>query len=260
MKIGVFGANGRVGRLLIELVAAHKDCALSAVFVRSGFGANSPQACLEGTLITNDLERFLQACEVVIDFSLPEATLTLLKAMQSTPKPLVCGTTGLNTEAFALLDSLALKVPVLYATNMSRGVAILNKAIAMVAKSFGDADIEICEIHHRNKKDAPSGTALTLAHTCANARNLDLEKVRVSGRDGDIGARSDDEIAVMSLRGGDVAGRHVVGFYADGEYLEFLHNATSRLTFAKGALDAAIWLKGRAPKRYEIGDLFEAQC
>lgn len=253
IKIGVFGASGRVGRLLIDLINTHAQCKLSAIFVRKTLDFVVP----EDTLVTNDLEYFIGNVDVIIDFSLPQATATLLEALQKNPKPLVCGTTGLSDLTFEQISLLSSKAPILYATNMSKGIAILNKALALVAKNFRDSDIEICEIHHRNKKDAPSGTALTLAQTCAKARGLDLKKVRVSGRDGDIGVRSKDEIAVLSLRGGDVAGRHTVGFYADGEYLEFLHNATSRLTFAKGALDAALWLKDKPNRLYDIQDIFE---
>lgn len=253
IKIGVFGASGRVGRLLIELISTHTQCKLGAIFVRKTLDFAIP----EDTLVTNDLECFIKNADVIIDFSLPQATTTLLEALQKEPKPLVCGTTGLSDATLQKLSSLSAQMPILYATNMSKGIAILNKALALVAKNFKDSDIEIYEIHHRNKKDAPSGTALTLAQTCAKARDLDLKKVRISGRDGEIGARSKDEIAVMSLRGGDVAGRHTVGFYADGEYLEFLHNATSRLTFAKGALDAALWLKDKPNKFYDIQDIFE---
>ncbi len=253
MKIGIFGASGRVGRLLVDLIKDRGDCRLGAVFVRKNLDFALPKDCL----VTNDLSCFLQECDGVIDFSLPQATLLLLEEMLKHPKPLVCGTTGLQQEAFGFLEALSHHAPVLYATNMSKGVAILNQAIAMVAKKFQDADIEICEIHHRNKKDAPSGTALTLAKTCCDARGWDFDEVRISGREGAIGARKQHEIAVMSLRGGDVAGRHTVGFYADGEYLEFLHHATSRLTFAKGALEALLWLKEQPSRLYDIQDCFE---
>jgi len=124
----------------------------------------------------------------------------------------------------------------------------------MVSKTLNNFDIEIVEQHHRYKKDAPSGTALTLAEHCAKARDLDLDKVRVSGRDGIIGERSKDEIAVMALRGGDIVGRHTVGFYNDGEFLEFNHTATSRETFAQGAIKVALWLEKQNAGFYNIND------
>lgn len=252
IKIGIFGASGRVGRLLIDLISQSDKCELGAVFVRSHLDINLPKNCL----VTNDLERFVQESEILIDFSLPEATESLLKILERFPRPLVCGTTGLSQETLLQIEKLSIKMPILYATNMSKGIAILNKVVEIVTKNFSDSDIEICEIHHRNKKDAPSGTALTLAQTCANARNLDLKEAMVNDRSKKTVARNKDDISVVSLRGGDVAGRHTVGFYADGEYLEFLHNATSRLTFAKGALDAALWLKDKENKLYKIQDLF----
>ena len=253
MRVGIFGASGRIGQLLISLVRENPACSLSVIFLRKDSKISVACDCVK----TDCLEEFIQLCDIVIDFSLPEASKTLFRALLKNPKPLVCGTTGLDGESFKLLDELAIQVPVLHATNMSFGVALLNQIVGLVAEKFRDADIEICEIHHRHKKDAPSGSALTLAETCAEARGLDLAQVRISGRDGEVGARTKDEIAVMSLRGGDVAGRHTVGFYADGEFLEFTHNATSRLTFAKGALKAAFWIFRQPKGRYKIADLFK---
>ena len=134
------------------------------------------------------------------------------------------------------------------------GVALLNSLVETASAKLREFDIEIVEMHHRHKKDAPSGTALTLAESAARGRDLDLDAVRISGRDGNIGARTKDEIAVMALRGGDIVGEHVVGFYNDGEFLRLSHTATSRDTFAKGAIKAAIWLAGQKPGLYKIKD------
>jgi 4-hydroxy-tetrahydrodipicolinate reductase len=131
---------------------------------------------------------------------------------------------------------------------------VLNRLTEIASRVLSDFDIEILEMHHRNKVDAPSGTALTLGEHAAKGRNLNLANVRVSGRDGMIGARSKDEISVMALRGGDIVGRHTVGFYNDGEYIELNHTATSRATFAKGAIKAGIWLANKEPKLYTIYD------
>jgi 4-hydroxy-tetrahydrodipicolinate reductase len=147
--------------------------------------------------------------------------------------------------------------PVLYATNMSLGVALLNKLVYQAASVLDGFDIEIVETHHRHKKDAPSGTALTLSESAASARGLDIDKVRVSGRDGNIGERSKDEIAVMAIRGGDIVGRHTVGFYNDGEFIELNHTATSRSTFSKGAIRAAHWLADKEAGLYSISDCLE---
>jgi 4-hydroxy-tetrahydrodipicolinate reductase len=145
-------------------------------------------------------------------------------------------------------------MPVLYATNMSAGIALLKMLVKKVAATLKDFDIEIVEQHHRHKVDAPSGTALTLAEFAAKGRGVELDKVRISGRDGVIGARTKDEIGVMALRGGDIVGRHTVGFYNDGEFLELNHTATSRETFSKGALRAAKWLVGQKNGLYSIND------
>ena len=249
-KIGIFGATGRVGRLLIEEILNNKHFTLSSVYVRNELHYSLPSS----TMVTDSFEVLLESSDVVIDFSSPQATKALLEEALVVPKPIVIGTTGLDSDTSHLIQEASKKMPILYATNMSRGVAILNKISATVASILKESDIEICEIHHRHKKDSPSGTALTLAQNCAKARGVNLDNARISGRDGNIGARSKEEIAVMSLRGGDVVGRHTVGFYLDGEYLELTHNATSRLTFAKGALDMAIWLEHKKNGLYGIND------
>jgi 4-hydroxy-tetrahydrodipicolinate reductase len=203
------------------------------------------------------MKTFLNSCDGVIDFSLPQASESLLSTSldEKIYKPIVMGTTGLSTHQQNLLKQVSKFIPICYASNMSLGVAILNEVASMVSKRLQEFDCEIVEQHHRYKQDAPSGTALTLAHSCANARGLDLDKVRVSGRDGHIGARNKDEIGVMSLRGGDIVGRHTVGFYNDGEFLELNHTATSRETFSKGALSVFKWLiKQEEPMLYSIDD------
>ena len=238
LKIGVFGATGRVGQLIIESLRQDKSAGISAVYVRSELDFTVDPS----VLITNDMSTFLKSCDVIIDFSLPEACEKLLEASLKNPKPLVIGTTGLSVHQLNLMEQASQKMPILYATNMSLGVALLNKLTAIASEALEDFDIEIVEMHHKHKKDAPSGTALTLAEHAARARGLDLDKVRVSGRDGNIGERTKDEISVMALRGGDIVGRHTVGFYNDGEFIELNHTATNRATFAKGSIKAAKWL------------------
>jgi len=208
----------------------------------------------EDLLITNDVKTLLENSDVIIDFTLPNGTESLLEEAIKSPTPLVIGTTGLSKHQLNLLEEASKYMPILYATNMSLGVAILNKLAHMASRALADFDAEIVEQHHRYKKDAPSGTALTLAEHVADARGLDLDKVRVSGRDGNIGERTKDEIAVMSLRGGDIVGRHTVGFYNDGEYIELNHTATSRDTFAKGAIKASKWIVNQENGLYNITD------
>ena len=250
LKVGVYGANGRVGQLLVKNLTEDSETQVVALCERDRIDYQAP----EGSLVTNDAKIFLEASEAVIDFTVPEATESLLKAAMDRPRPLVIGTTGLNDVQRVLLEEASEIMPILYATNMSAGVALLKKLVQMTAQKLGDFDIEIVEQHHRYKKDAPSGTALTLAEFAAKGRGLDLEKVRVSGRDGITGERSRDEIGVMAIRGGDVVGRHTVGFYNDGEFIELNHTATSRETFSKGAVRACKWLVNQPAGLYDISD------
>jgi len=209
----------------------------------------------ESVLLTNSMVKFIESCDAVIDFSAPPATQQLLEMALEHPRPLVIATTGLSSHQTNLLEEAAARMPVLYATNMSAGIALLKKLVEQVARALPDFDIEIVEQHHRHKVDAPSGTALTLAEYAAAGRGLDLDAVRVSGRDGQIGPRKPDEIGVMALRGGDIVGRHTVGFYSEGEFLELTHTATSRETFSRGAVRALKWLVDQQPGRYAINDV-----
>lgn len=252
INVGIVGSTGRVGSLLIDDLAEDEQAKLAACHVFDELKKPVP----EGTIVTNDMKVLLESSDVIIDFSAPVATEALLTQVVEgeCAKPLVIATTGFNKHQQNLLIEASKKVPVLYATNMSLGVAVLNKLVHLASKALRDFDIEIVEQHHRHKVDSPSGTALTLAEHAADARDLDLDEVRVSGRDGIIGARTKDEIAVMALRGGDIVGRHTVGLYNDGEFLELNHTATSRNTFSKGALKVAKWIIGKEPKLYSIND------
>lgn len=237
INIGIHGSNGRMGKQIEFCLQEEKNAKASAYFDKD-----------------SSYEEFFAKSDVVIDFSTPQGFEALISYARTNPKPLVIGTTGLNDKQNELLQSASLTMPILYASNMSLGVAVLKKLSFMASEILRDFDIEILEMHHKKKKDSPSGTAITLAQNVAKARNLDLEKVRISGRDGIIGERSKDEIAVMSLRGGDIVGRHTVGFYNEGEFLELNHTATSRSTFAKGAIKCALWLVKQENGLYDIDD------
>jgi len=250
LGIGVFGAGGRVGKLVVDLAKKSQEVKLECVYVRKDLDFSIDP----GVLITGDLKGLLESSAVVIDFTTAEGTRALLEVALNNPKPIVIGTTGLESHHENLIKEASKKMPILYASNLSLGVAVLNKAVKLVASALKDFDIEIVETHHHHKKDSPSGTALRLAQTCAKARNLELDKVRTSGRNGNIGERHKDEIGVMALRGGDVAGIHNVGFYGEGEYLELIHTATSRATFAQGAIKAALWLQKQPNGLYSIED------
>lgn len=252
IKVGILGSTGRVGSLLIDDLSNDSQARVAVVHVFDKLVKNLPA----DTIVTNDMKVLFDSSDVIIDFSAPAATEALLTEVVENGgnKPLVIATTGFNKHQQNLLLEASKIVPILYATNMSLGVAVLNKLVSLASKTLRDFDIEIVEQHHRHKVDSPSGTALTLAEHAASARNLDLDEVRISGRDGQIGARTKDEIAVMALRGGDIVGRHTVGLYNDGEFLELNHTATTRNTFSKGAIKVAKWIIGKEAKLYSIND------
>jgi 4-hydroxy-tetrahydrodipicolinate reductase len=239
-----------MGEHLIKNILENEALELSVLHVFGELKREVPS----DVLVTNSMKAVLEHCDVVIDFSAPAATQELCEEALKNPTPLVIATTGFTEHQQNLLKEASKEMPVLYASNMSAGIALLKQLVEQVAATLADFDIEIVEQHHRHKVDAPSGTALTLGEFAAKGRGLDLDAVRVSGRDGQIGARSKDEIAVMALRGGDIVGRHTVGFYNDGEFLELNHTATSRETFSKGAIRAATWLVNQKSGLYSIND------
>ncbi len=255
IRVGIVGSTGRMGEHLIHNVLDEERLALSALKLTALHVFDTLKIAIpENVFVTNSMKVFLEHVDVVIDFSAPAATQELCEEALKNPKALVVATTGFSEHQQNLLREASEKMPVLYASNMSAGIALLKQLVEKVAATLTDFDIEIVEQHHRHKVDAPSGTALTLAEFAAKGRGVDLDKVRISGRDGQIGARTKDEIAVMALRGGDIVGRHTVGFYNDGEYIELNHTATSRETFSKGAIRAAKWLVDQEPGLYSIND------
>lgn len=249
-RVGVVGSTGRVGNLLIDALLHDDVLPLSAVHVFDELKRDLP----EDVMVTNSMKALLENCDIIIDFSAPQATEALCEAALENPTPLVIATTGFTEHQQNLMIECSKNMPVLYASNMSAGIALLKQLVEQVSRTLKDFDIEIVEQHHKHKVDAPSGTALTLGEFAAKGRGLNLDAVRVSGRDGQIGARTKDEIAVMALRGGDIVGRHTVGFYNDGEFLELNHTATSRETFSKGAIRAAKWLVSQESGFYSIND------
>ncbi len=250
IKVGIHGSTGRVGRLLIENLDKDQHANPAVLHAIDAFSFTPPKEAI----ITDNVKTLLEKSDVVIDFTIAAGTQTLLEAALAHPTPLVIGTTGLDEHQYNLLQEASTRMPILYSTNMSLGVAVLNRLVELASKSLSDFDIEIVEQHHRHKKDAPSGTALTLGEYAAKGRGLNLDEVRISGRNGLIGERSKDEIAIMALRGGDIVGRHTVGFYNDGEFIEMNHTATSRDTFAKGAIKAAKWITKQPNGLYTIAD------
>jgi len=197
-KVGIVGSTGRMGEHLIKNILEDEVLTLAGLHVFDELKVDVP----DNVLITNSMEALLEACDVIIDFSAPVATEALCEAALKNPTPLVVATTGFTEHQQNLLTEASKEMPVLYSSNMSAGIALLKQLVEQVAATLKDFDIEIVEQHHRHKVDAPSGTALTLAEFAAKGRGLDLDEVRVSGRDGQVGARTKDEIAVMALRGG----------------------------------------------------------
>jgi 4-hydroxy-tetrahydrodipicolinate reductase len=193
---------------------------------------------------------------VYIDFTLPDACMDNLAWCVANKKPIVIGTTGLSKAQLAKIDDAALHIPVVFAANMSVGVNLLVNLLKTAAKVMGESsDIEIWEAHHRFKKDAPSGTALMLGQAIADELDRDLDKVSVYGREGDTGERDRETIGFATIRAGDIVGEHTAMFADIGERIEITHKASSRLTFAKGAVRGALWLKGKDVKLYDMQDV-----
>lgn len=244
-KIGILGAKGRMGRA-IALAADEFGATISGGIDQDGVvhGAYAAIAELAG------------ASEALVDFTTPDALASHLDAAVAAGCPIVIGTTGLTPENHAAIDAAAQKVAVLQAANTSLGVNLLAHLVQEAAARLGpDWDIEILEMHHRHKVDAPSGTALLLGDAAAKGRNVDLASVSDRGRDGITGARREGDIGFVALRGGSVAGDHMVVLAGEGERIELGHRAESRAIFARGAIKAALWLAGKPAGRYAMTDV-----
>ena len=264
-RIAVMGAAGRMGKTLIDAVQQRSPlCGLTAAIVRPGsslIGADAGELVSLGQLgvpLSSDLQAVVDDFDVLIDFTLPEVMLKNLEICRQSGKAMVIGTTGLSPAQKQLLAEAGKDIPIVFAANFSVGVNLSLKLLDMAARVMGDdADIEIIEAHHRHKIDAPSGTALRMGEVIADALGRDLQKVAVYGREGHTGARERETIGFATVRGGDVVGDHTVLFATEGERLEITHKASSRMTFAKGAVRAALWLKGREPSLFDMQDVLD---
>jgi 4-hydroxy-tetrahydrodipicolinate reductase len=211
-----------------------------------------------GVPITVELLPLLKGQVIIIEFSTPDATLEHVRLAAKKKVPIVIGTTGWDQAQLGEIKKLSSQMPILLSANMSLGVNLLVSLLAKVAKTLGDDyDVEIIEAHHRFKKDAPSGTALALGRAAAEGLGRNLDEVGVNGRKGIVGERTQKEIAMLSVRAGDIVGDHTVIFGGIGERLEFIHRAHSRETFAQGALRAARWLAKQKPGFYGMQDVLE---
>lgn len=248
-KVAINGAAGRMGRCLIQAVEQTEGLVLSAAVDRADsslIGADAGEIAgvsRLGVALTADLEQASWDSDVIIDFTLPEATMDLLPyCVKNCCRPVI-GTTGFDAAKKQAIIDAAKQVPVLLAPNMSVGVNLSLKLIDLAARVLGDSvDIEIIEAHHRHKVDAPSGTALRMGEVVADALGRDLQQCAVYGREGRTGARDRDTIGFATVRAGDIVGDHTVLFAAEGERVEITHKASSRMTFAFGAMRAAGWL------------------
>ena len=261
-RIAVMGAAGRMGKILIEAAAQAEGAILAAAIDRpdsSLIGVDAGELAgigRSGVVLAADLTAVIADFDVLIDFTHPSVTLKNLAACREAGKAMVIGTTGFSVEEKGLLAEAAREIPIVFAANYSVGVNLCLKLLDTAARVLGDdVDIEIIEAHHRHKVDAPSGTALRMGEVVANALGRDLEKVAVYGREGQTGARERETIGFATVRAGDVVGDHTVLFAADGERVEITHKASSRMTFAKGAVRAAQWLQNQPAGLYDMQDV-----
>ena len=260
MKMGLLGAGGRMGTTLVRRIAATPGAALAAAAEAAGHPAVGRAAGDSGVVVGTDPRALFDACDVAIEFSLPEATAAHAALAAETGTAHVIGTTGLDAAQTAAVREAAQRAPIVWAPNMSVGVNLLFALVERAARVLGpEYDIEIVEMHHRHKVDAPSGTALGLGRAAAAGRGVDHDSVAAHGRDGHTGPRRAGDIGYAVLRGGGVPGDHTVVFAAEGERVELGHRAASRDVFADGAVRAALWTAARPPGLYDMRDVLGLQ-
>lgn len=240
-KIAVTGVSGKMGQTIIKAINQNKGVELGSTLDKG-----------------DDLRAVLDQFDVLVDFTRPEATLEYLKVCQDSSKSMVIGTTGFNDNELQSINYAAQNIPIVFAPNMSIGVNLSLKLLELTARIIGeDSDIEIIEAHHRHKVDAPSGTALKMGEVVANALGQDLSQCAVYGRVGIEEPRDRKTIGFSTVRGGDVVGEHTVSFFMQGERVEITHKASSRMTFANGAVRAGIYLQGKGVGLYTMQDVLD---
>ncbi|MBM4326556.1 MAG: 4-hydroxy-tetrahydrodipicolinate reductase [Deltaproteobacteria bacterium] len=262
MKVAVSGAAGRMGRRVVALAGEHPSLNIVGALEAPGFqgiGKDAGEVAgigKLGVLITDKLKPVLAGCDVLIEFSAPEPSLEHIKAAADAGKAIVVGTTGFTEKQREEIAQAGPRTRCLVAPNMSLGVNLLFNVAQRVAAALGSGyDVEIIEAHHRMKKDAPSGTAVKLAELISESLGRDYASVGVHGRKGLVGERTPKEIGVMAVRGGDIVGEHTVMFVTTGERLELIHRAHSRDAFARGAVQAALWLVSQPNGLYDMQDV-----
>jgi 4-hydroxy-tetrahydrodipicolinate reductase len=262
IKIGVAGATGKMGSRITALCTEYDGLQLAGACERTGHKdiGNDIGSIIgigeTGVKLQDSIEKVMDAVDIIIDFTSIESTMKNLEIANQKGKAMVIGTTGLSKDDLQQIEPMLRNIPCVMASNMSLGVNLLLKVLQDVARVLGDDyDIEIVEAHHRLKKDAPSGTALKMAQVIADAVNRNLDEVGVYARHGIIGQRTKKEIGIQTVRAGDIVGEHTVIFGGLGERIEITHKASSRDTFARGALKAALWLAGKPAGLYDMQDV-----
>lgn len=251
LKIAIAGANGRMGKILVQAVEANPNTQLVGAIGRTGseslgLDAGYALGIKTGVPITDNAGIALENADIVIDFSRPDATLPLMKHCVEKSIKMVIGTTGFSDEGKAAIAAAAQKTAIAFSANYSVGVNLTFHILDTVARVLNEGyDIEIIEAHHHHKVDAPSGTALRMGEVIANALGRDLKQCAVYGREGHTGARDPKTIGFSTIRAGDIVGEHTALFATDGERVEITHKASSRMTFAAGAVRAAVWVNGK---------------
>ena len=261
LRIAVAGASGRMGHMLIEAVLGSTDCTLAAALDLAGSPAIGKDAGdfigrATGVIISADAQAALKNAEVLIDFTRPEGTLHHIAVCTKLGLRMVIGTTGFDAAGKGTIADAAQKTAVMFAPNMSVGVNLTLKLLELAAKTLPQGyDIEIIEAHHRMKVDAPSGTALRMGEVVATAMGRDHDKVAVYDRKGETGVRKDESIGYAVVRGGDLVGDHTVMFIGQGERIEVSHRASSRMTYAQGALRACRFLRDKKNGLFDMQDV-----
>jgi len=262
VRIAVAGAAGRMGSRITALSKEYDGLQLSGAFERKGHKDAGKDIGIitgigdTGVKLADSPEAVIDNVDLIISFTTVEASLEHLRLASSKGKAMVIGTTGFTKDNLKEVSALTKKVPCVMASNMSMGVNLLLKVLQDIARVLGDGyDVEIVEAHHRMKKDAPSGTALKMAQVIADALNRNLDDVAVYARKGIIGERKPKEIGIQTIRAGDIVGEHTVMFGGLGERIEIIHKVSSRDTFARGALRAALWVYGKPAGLYDMQDV-----
>lgn len=261
IKLGIVGCMGRMGSMNILEASKDKDFAVSAALERSGHeNVGKDVSSLFNVkaldvVVTDSVSTFLESCDTIIDFTIPNSSLNVLEEAVKQGKKYVLGTTGFSDDEIKLIEAYSKYMPIVFSSNMSIGMNVLFRLVYEASKMLEGYDVEIIEKHHNKKKDSPSGSAITLAQNVANALNLDLKESLVHGRSGFVGERTEKEIGMHAVRGGDIVGEHTVLFAGEGETVELMHRATSRMNFSKGALLAAKWLEGQQNGLYTMADV-----